>query len=66
MPRRRAQPADAVAELRATIDFDRHNLACTSNSPNGSDDSAEADRAATSLVEASPQEAENHQAWPRS
>ncbi len=55
--------AGAVRQLLAQIDFDRHNLALyTDLAKRTKDDDALAERAATSIVESAPNEAETHQA----
>ncbi len=56
-------PQQATRELLALVDFDRHDLALYTQLANRlRDDEPEAERAATSIVEAGPTEAENHQA----
>ena len=55
-------PDRAVAQLLAQINFDRHNLAAYSSlAKRTKGDVALSERAATSIVEAAPNEAENHQ-----
>ena len=57
------EPKQATKELLALVDFDRHDLALYTQLANRlRDDEPEAERAATSIVEAGPTEAENHQA----
>ncbi len=57
------EPKQATKELLALVDFDRHDLSLyTQLAKRLSGDEAEAERAATSIVEAGPTEAENHQA----
>jgi autotransporter-associated beta strand protein len=54
---------EATKQLLAQIDFDRHDLKLYEQLVERlKNDEAEAERAATSLVEAGPEEAENHQA----
>ena len=57
------QPASATRELLALVGLDRHDLALYRQLVERLQaDKPEAERAATSLVEAGPNEAENHQA----
>ena len=57
------QPRDATKQLLALVDFDRHDLKLYEQLANRlKDDEPEAERAATSIIEAGPSEAENHQA----
>ncbi len=56
-------PAGAVEQLLAQIDFDRHNLSLyTDLAQRAKENPALAERAATSIVESAPNEAESHQA----
>lgn len=57
------QPDNAAKQLLQLIDFDRHDLALyTQLADRYMDNEAEAERAATSIIEAAPNEAENHAA----
>src|SRR4029077_2887780 len=57
------QPDKATRQLLALIDFDRHDLALfTQLAERLKGNEAEAERAATSIIEAAPNEAENHAA----
>ena len=55
--------ASAIQQILAQIDFDRHNLALYADLANRTKNNpALAERAATSIVESAPNEAESHQA----
>ncbi len=57
------QPDKATRQLIALIDFDRHDLGLFKQLANRlKENEAEAERAATSIIEAAPNEAENHAA----
>ena len=57
------QPREANKQLLALVDFDRHDLKLYEQLANRlKDDEPEAERAATSIIEAGPTESENHQA----
>jgi hypothetical protein len=57
------QPQNATRQLLALVDFDRHDLKLYQQlAERLKNDEAEAERAATSIIEAGPSEAENHQA----
>lgn len=57
------QPDKATRQLMALIDFDRHDLKLfTQLADRLKANEAEAERAATSIIEAAPNEAENHAA----
>lgn len=57
------QRREATLQLVKLIDFDRHDLALYQQlAQRFQDDEAEAERAATSIIEADPNEAENHTA----
>ena len=57
------QPREATKQLLALVDFDRHDLKLYEQlADRFKDDKPEAERAATSIIEAGPNEAENHQA----
>ena len=57
------QPDKGTRQLLALIDFDRHDLALfTQLAERLKGNEAEAERAATSIIEAAPNEAENHAA----
>ena len=57
------QPDKATRQLMALIDFDRHDLKLfTQLAERLKGNEAEAERAATSIIEAAPNEAENHAA----
>lgn len=56
-------PAGAARQLLAMVDYDRHNIELLKKLTDRTKELPDlAERAATSLVEASPNEAENHQA----
>jgi hypothetical protein len=57
------QASNATKQLLALVDFDRHDLQLYKQLADRlKNDEAEAERAATSIIEAGPNEAENHQA----
>ena len=57
------RPDDATKQMMKQLEFDRHNLALSKKlAKRFKNDEAMAERAATSIVEAAPLEAENHQA----
>ena len=57
------QTSKATKQLLALVDFDRHDLKLYEQlADRMKSDEAEAERAATSIIEAGPSEAENHQA----
>ena len=57
------RPAEATQQLLAQLDFDRHDLKLYEQlAERLKDDEPQAERAATSIIEAGPTEAENHQA----
>lgn len=56
--------SDATRQLLRQVDFDRHNLALyVQLADRLKDNEAEAERAATSLIESAPNESENHTAF---
>jgi tetratricopeptide (TPR) repeat protein len=58
------QKEDGTRQLLKQIDFDRHDLALYTNLADRlKDNEGEAQRAATSIIEAGPTEAENHAAY---
>jgi tetratricopeptide (TPR) repeat protein len=57
------RPAEGTRQLLAQIDYDRHDLKLYEQlAERLKDNEGEAERAATSIIEAGPEEAENHQA----